>query len=345
MSNYLAAGAAQSVVMLQQLKDTLGDTTTPAVSQLLDLSRSLAAHGPQAATTAADRSSLLSPTPQVRPTDGLGTRLAAGRAGSDVVTAPAGPLPGEAGAQDCPPITYEMAKRMQDEGQALADATPHEPGQTPAGFIFFALKRPDGQCCIQNAPFNDPQQFTPGTVVYEEFEWQGEPAGIGKALANAYAIWNVPEGLLCGEVGTPPITPPPPPPPPPSCPTSPCVIDVTCPPPVINIPPCPPSTGVLPDCVMIDLCDWDKLCSILRDCLKAVKTEPPCDLDNDSAWAYKDCDGTFTTDLKSFMGSYDGGLTSEPSLDDAFAKATADFLTLTDLDFSRGDVPDRIPQR
>jgi hypothetical protein len=82
-----------------------------------------------------------------------------------------------------------------------------------------------------------------------------------------------------------------PPPPPPEC----------CPPPVINVPPCPPPPSI-PDCVKIEFCDWEKLCSTLRDCLPGAKPAEDCSLDNTDAWVYKDCEGTFGAQLQQFLG-------------------------------------------
>jgi hypothetical protein len=94
-----------------------------------------------------------------------------------------------------------------------------------------------------------------------------------------------------------------PPPPPPEC----------CPPPVINVPPCPPPPS-LPDCVKIEFCDWDKLCSTLRDCLPGAKPTEDCALDNTDAWVYKDCEGTFGSQLSQWLGGDIGAAAESDTL-------------------------------
>lgn len=97
-----------------------------------------------------------------------------------------------------------------------------------------------------------------------------------------------------------------------TCPP-PCIdVDVTCPPPVINVPPCPPLN--LPTCVQIDLCDWDKFCKALKDCLVGAKED--CALDNDTAYTFKDCDGSYGEAQKNFLSGAGSTLFQAGNIDD-----------------------------
>lgn len=100
------------------------------------------------------------------------------------------------------------------------------------------------------------------------------------------------------------------PPTPPTCPP-PC-IEVTCPPPIINVPPCPKLEPT--SCVQIDLCDYDKFCKLIKDCL--VKAKEDCALDNDTAYTFKDCDGQYGEAQKNFLSGAGGTLFQAQTIDD-----------------------------
>lgn len=46
---------------------------------------------------------------------------------------------------------------------------------------------------------------------------------------------------------------------------------------------------------------YDKLCTTLKDCLTQTQHGGDCALDNDTAYVFKDCDGTFGTDLENYL--------------------------------------------
>jgi hypothetical protein len=101
-----------------------------------------------------------------------------------------------------------------------------------------------------------------------------------------------------------------------NCPP-PC-IDVTCPPPIINVPPCPPIN--IPTCVQIDLCDWDKFCKALKDCL--VKSKEDCALDNEEAYVLDDCQGQLGQAQKLFFSSAGDQITAASSVEEAVKPST-----------------------
>jgi hypothetical protein len=113
-----------------------------------------------------------------------------------------------------------------------------------------------------------------------------------------------------------------PPPPPPEC----------CPPPVINVPPCPPPPS-LPDCVKIEFCDWDKLCSTLKDCLPGAKPTEDCALDNDVAYVYKDCTGDFGSSVDTWYGDQLAAVANAPTLADMVDGSASKFTAPDDSSF------------
>jgi len=98
------------------------------------------------------------------------------------------------------------------------------------------------------------------------------------------------------------------------------VIDVTCPPPVINIPPCP-TLPPPPSCTYIDLCDYDKFCKEIIKCL--IKSKEDCALDNETAYVFRDCDGTFREALDGWLGDTGKPLVEPGTYDDLIAAAEA----------------------
>lgn len=117
------------------------------------------------------------------------------------------------------------------------------------------------------------------------------------------------------------------PPTPPTCPP-PC-IEVTCPPPIINVPPCPPLQPT--SCVQIDLCDYDKFCKFIKDCL--VQAKEDCALDNDTAYTFKDCDGTFGEAQKDWLASVGTTLLGASNLDDLATAGQSLSLAITSDEF------------
>lgn len=175
-------------------------------------------------------------------------------------------------------------------------------------------------CCLVAKPNdpNDPVQKCSTTVflgsgdqtyvdaitgtIQKDFKDAGIPLQYGAGCAPSC----LPSG---GGVDTIPITPP-------TCPTQPCVIDVTCPPPVINVPPCPPCPPLdLPQCIQVDLCDWDKFCKFIKDCLTQSKQD--CALDNETAYVFKDCDGSFGEAQQQYWSHTADRLNSAASINDA----------------------------
>lgn len=82
----------------------------------------------------------------------------------------------------------------------------------------------------------------------------------------------------CQPIGSPPICPPCPP-----CP-----------------PPCPQI--VFPDCIKIDLCDWQPFKDALYDALCRWYNECVCKLANETAYVYEGCEGGFGQQLQEWMG-------------------------------------------
>lgn len=181
-------------------------------------------------------------------------------------------------------------------------------------------------CCLVNKPFdvNDPVQKCSTTIFLGSGDQLYVDAITGTIIADFKAA-GIPlqYGAGCtpscmpsgGGVDTIPVTPTP-------CPPNPCVIDVTCPPPVINVPPCPPCPPLsLPQCIQIDLCDWDKFCKFLTDCL--VKSKEDCALDNETAYIYKDCDGSFGQAQSQWWGDEASTVSAPRSYADIVAAADA----------------------
>jgi hypothetical protein len=152
-------------------------------------------------------------------------------------------------------------------------------------------------------------------LIVDALRKNGVPAATGDCTASCAPIG----GVDCTKTPLDPACPPDCkthpedprcPPTPPTCPP-PC-IEVTCPPPVINVPPCPPLTPT--GCIQIDLCDWDKFCKFLTDCL--VKSKEDCALDNDTAYTFKDCDGQFGEAQKEFLAGASSSLLGANTIDD-----------------------------
>lgn len=116
------------------------------------------------------------------------------------------------------------------------------------------------------------------------------------------------------------------------CPTNPCVIDVTCPPPVINVPPCPPPLK-FDSCIQIDLCNWEKLCETLKNCLKQTSAED-CALDNETAWMYKGCDDSFSKAQYNWWGDALSEVAEPDNYDQLLASASEKVGNFTDADFA-----------
>lgn len=137
----------------------------------------------------------------------------------------------------------------------------------------------------------------PGEQIIRNFTAQP-----GAAATAAYGVaQNLDsQNLKCGQATPPPVNP---------CPAGqtcqgPCPVCPVCPPPTgscppvtVNVPPCPtppPCPPVtFPTCLMIDLCDWKKLCDTLTNCLKQAASSGECALDNETAYVYSDCTGGY----------------------------------------------------
>lgn len=188
---------------------------------------------------------------------------------------------------------------INQKAQDIADATAPDGQPLGAGYYSF-----DDTCCWKTTagdPHDLVQQY-PADWKQCMSAYNGIDYGPGcryvifvlngsknQQEAGFRYIDNVmrPAGAECG------VGPPPPPPPPVIRP--PTTIEGTCPPPCIEVtcPPIPPCPSLeLPSCVMIDLCDWDRLCDTLKNCLRQVTSED-CALDNETAYVFRDCDGTF----------------------------------------------------
>jgi len=111
------------------------------------------------------------------------------------------------------------------------------------------------------------------------------------------------------------INPPPPPPPPPTS-TGSC---------------CDPTTGkvALPDCIKIDLCDWDAFADAMQRAIyKALCQwiqDPACNCptrDSDR-WIAEDCDGELTNMVSGWMGRIGGPVVTASSADDLVAAAVS----------------------
>lgn len=88
---------------------------------------------------------------------------------------------------------------------------------------------------------------------------------------------------------------------------------------------CDPVTGkvMLPDCIMLDLCDWKKFEDALVAGLCRWYDKCVCKLDNTTAYEFSDCDGTLTTGLSSWYGNGLGAIATADTLESAAQKATA----------------------
>lgn len=225
----------------------------------------------------------------------------------------------------CPMIDEATWKTLQKGAQTIADqacAAGSPPGEAYVGNWWHCTE----DCCVIG-PMRAPNDIAgPAVAKYFDFAVDGFPSCAAKGFAWFLTQWN-PKGLACGSEIKPPVDckakpldPSCPPdcfvhPEDPRCPPGTCpppCIQVTCPPPVINIPPCPPLN--LPSCIQIDLCDWKKFCDALTNCIGAAKED--CALDNDTAYTFKDCDGTYGQAQHDWLGMSGDALLQPATLDD-----------------------------
>lgn len=111
---------------------------------------------------------------------------------------------------------------------------------------------------------------------------------------------------------------------------------VTCPAPVVNVS-CPPGTGGttgppsgtgsinFPDCLKIDLCDWDKFKEVLTDALCDWYKTCVCKLDNEAAYMTADCDDQFTSQMRDWFGGIGGQVIGQSSMDDLVTAGRGSF--------------------
>ena len=317
IQNYLAAGLAPGVAQLSDLQGALGDVATPAVKDLLALPTVTSAAGPQAGSTPGGGAM---PTPPVGASAAgiqAAARSAPGRAVVPTSAVPAGSLSGAAGgpAGACPP--QGDLTQVRNVIQQAIDANPPDGKSDACRYITWI----DYDCRFHYQDFEGLGFHYPGAdraqqVVDDRQATYNQMVAAAALLHQVYAMSVVEEPLTAScHAGK--IVPSPVPITPPTSPPEGCCIDVTCPPPVINIPPCPPVSSQFPDCLMIDLCNWDKLCSTLRDCLKQRPDNVDCSLDNADAWVYKDCDGSFGADQSGYWSDAADTIVSAGSIDQA----------------------------
>jgi len=245
-------------------------------------------------------------------------------AGGTIISSPAG------GSQPPPAGFCPQASQLDQIKAALFAAIPANPPDGKSDSCRWIIWL-DQDCKLHTADFTalgfkypPPDQTVDllgnQAILVDDFMEENQAYGITDTVAKAFKLavtHTTPSGQCAPSGGngidTIPITVQP------TCPTNPCVIDVTCPPPVINVPPCPPVDLQLPTCVMIDLCDWDKLCQTLMNCL--VQSKEDCALDNDTAYTFKDCDGSFGDGIKDYMGSAYGQTLAFDNIDDLRASS------------------------
>lgn len=234
------------------------------------------------------------------------------------VTPGSAPLatPPPPGKKDCTNIPPDVVNKAAFDALTTDLSPPLSAHHTGPYYNFFVTPN----CCLVNKPNdpNDPVQKCSTTIflgsgdqtyvdaitatIQKDFKDAGIPLQYGAGCAPSC----LPSG---GGVDTIPITPP-------TCPTQPCVIDVTCPPPVINVPPCPPCPPLdLPQCIQVDLCDWDKFCEFIKKCF--VESKKECALDNDVAYALSDCDGLLISANTNYFGPIADTLNNARNVNDS----------------------------
>lgn len=72
----------------------------------------------------------------------------------------------------------------------------------------------------------------------------------------------------------------------------------------------------LPDCIQIDLCDWEKFKNALVDALCEWYERCVCKLDNEMAYGVADCDPKFPAAMNAWSGAIGGVFTTPPTLDE-----------------------------
>lgn len=124
----------------------------------------------------------------------------------------------------------------------------------------------------------------------------------------------------------------------PRCPPTTTTCPQPCNPPCIevNVPPCPPCPPLnIPPCVQIDLCDWEKFCAKIKECL--IKAKEDCALDNDVAYSFKDCDGSFGQAIDLWYGEQLADVATPDSFESIMASASAKVGNFSDGDFAPAD--------
>lgn len=332
LHNQLAAGMAPSVALLQDIESPRALVASTAGG---------AAPANPPVVSGALRAA--SPAPRVGTLAGSLARQGKGGTAGPLFF---GPLKGEqqpglVPPGPCPMIDEPTWLRWQAQAQAIADkeaAAGGCPGEDYTGNWW----RVTEDCCVTGPVGAPDENPIPGKAKFFDFGVDGFPSCAKKGFAWFLLQWN-PKMLACHATGPvdclthptdpscpvdcianptdprcPPITP--------TCPP-PC-IDVTCPPPVINVPPCPPLN--LPTCIAIDLCDWDKFCKFLKDCL--VKSKEDCALDNDVAYSFKDCDGTFGSAIDAWYGDQLADVATPDTFDELLTSASAKVGQFGDAD-------------
>lgn len=162
-------------------------------------------------------------------------------------------------------------------------------------------------------PPTQPVQYDAGCVGGAPVSWQvGTPAPqgvsgqVGPFADSATAIAAL--GTSCSPTGGGPPTPTP----------TPTPSAGQC---------CDTNVTKLPDCIYIDLCDWEKFYDATWRAIKKGLCEwildPQCQCatrDSDR-YLYEDCDGTFGPDAEQFMGRIGGTVSQAGSIDQMVATA------------------------
>jgi hypothetical protein len=238
----------------------------------------------------------------------------------------------------CPMIDQATWESWQKQSQAIADVC-NKQGGLPGEQYTGNWWRCTEDCCVTGPAVVPDDNPAPPLAKYFDFAVDGFASCARKGFAWFLTQWNQ-HAIKCGGVAPidctkfpfdpscPPdckahpedprcvVTPP-------TCP-GPCV-NLSCPPPVINVPPCPPLN--LPSCIQIDLCDWDKFCDFIKKCL--VQAKEDCALDNETAYTYKDCDGSYSEAQQTWLGSLYGAVGENETVDDVNQKAQQISAALT----------------
>jgi hypothetical protein len=316
IQNQIAGNLAPAVATLEDLQGQIGG------SQRVSTNTGTAGHGRSPAVL--EQPGTLKPLTQAPSTRAVGLARQLQRAATPVV----GGTPISPFAQTCPADTDPAVDPLKAIFMNWLVDHPQYPVTTASRNFFFYTPT-----CLLYTAHRDPDD--PTVKCGYQFFRATEDANLNKILADeiislfAQAGFNLTYTSAIDTNCNPPVdctVHPLDPACPPDCKTHPedprCQPTTTdcpkpCDPPCIEvnvppIPPCPPLN--LPSCIQIDLCDWDKFCKFLTDCL--VKSKEDCALDNDTAYTFKDCDGLFGEAQKEFLSGAGDQLLGANTIDD-----------------------------